>query len=339
MTIRVIYQPCSEKVARKNLQTTILNPVLLEEIGPLLDPGLLQVLHAEHPTGKVYIWGLSPSQTEKPWAAMQPGDLVLFNTQGVVTVTAQFSHRTHNRDLALRLWGYKDEAQNTTWENIYFVTHIRHIAIPFPEIQAVVKNQQRMAFFRYDAIDSQAILDQFIELTIGTNTPPVTLNEARREIDEDMETEGSASQSTRKEHRYIVDHLFGKKLTGTCCICQGEYPRKLLVAAHIKKRAACEKKEKLDIEHIAAPMCKMGCDPLFEHGYISVRDGIVVKHPSMEMTSAIEHYIDQLVDKKTPIWNGKNSKYFKWHRETHGFEPLQLSEAMLNTADSIELTT
>ncbi|MBX8574651.1 hypothetical protein [Pseudomonas cichorii] len=339
MTVSVVYQPCSEKVARKNLQTTILNPVLLEEIGPLLKPDLLKVLHAEYPAGKVYVWGLSPSQTEKSWAAMQSGDLILFNTQGMVTVTAQFSHRTHNRDLALKLWGYKDEPKNTTWENIYFVTNIRHLAIPFPEIQAVVQNQQRMAFFRYGATDSQAILDQFSELSIGTNTPPVTLSEARREIDESMETEGSASQSTRKEHRYIVDHLFGKRLTGICCICQGEYPRKLLVAAHIKKRAACEKKEKLDIEHIAAPMCKMGCDPLFEHGYISVRDGVVVKHPSLEMTSTIKHCVDQLVDKKIPIWSVKNSKYFKWHRETHGFEPLPLLEVALKAENATEFSS
>lgn len=36
MTARVIYQPCSDDVARKNLQTTILNPVLLSDIADLL---------------------------------------------------------------------------------------------------------------------------------------------------------------------------------------------------------------------------------------------------------------------------------------------------------------
>ncbi|KPA98911.1 hypothetical protein [Pseudomonas asplenii] len=337
MTLQVAYQPCSDKVARKNLQTTILNPISLDDIDPLLDPTLRTALHAEHPDGKVFIWGLSPSQTEKPWAAMQPGELVIFNTQGMVTVTAQFSHRTHNRELALKLWGYKDESQGITWENIYFVTNVRHVAIPFPDIQTLVSNQGRMSFFRYDQNDSQAILDRFSELKDGASPAPISLDEARKEIDEDMETEGRASQSTRKEHRYIVDHLFGKNATGICCICNGEYPRKLLVAAHIKKRAACNKKEKLDIENIAAPMCRLGCDPLFEYGFISVRDGFVVKHPSLELTAPMAQYVNLLVDKKVQLWSKKNSKYFKWHREVHGFEPGTLADATAGAPDSFTL--
>lgn len=40
MTARVIYQPCSDKIARKNLQTTVLNPVQFSDIQDLLDPEL-----------------------------------------------------------------------------------------------------------------------------------------------------------------------------------------------------------------------------------------------------------------------------------------------------------
>ncbi|HGN2110702.1 TPA: hypothetical protein ACKRY5_006157, partial [Pseudomonas aeruginosa] len=104
-----------------------------------------------------------------------------------------------------------------------------------------------------------------------------------------------------------------------------EYPRHLLVAAHIKRRSACSSDEKLDIENIAAPMCRLGCDPLFEHGYISVRNGEVVMHPSREMTEATASYVNSVLGKQVSVWNKKNRKYFDWHLNAHGFEPAELA--------------
>ena len=61
----------------------------------------------------------------------------------------------------------------------------------------------------------------------------------------------------------------------TCCIYNKKYPVSFLVAAHIKKRAECTLDEKKDFLNIVAPMCKMGCDELYEKGYIGVVDGSV----------------------------------------------------------------
>jgi hypothetical protein len=102
----------------------------------------------------------------------------------------------------------------------------------------------------------------------------------------------------------------------------------MLVAAHIKKRASCDRKEKLDIENIAAPMCRMGCDPLFEFGYISVKNGAVVRHPSLEAPEAISSYIDGVLGNVVPAWSQKTKKYFQWHRDTHGFEPAEALELL-----------
>lgn len=324
MTARVIYQPCSDKIARKNLQTTVLNPVQFSDIQDLLDPELRSQLSRAYPDGKLTIWGLASPKTRNAWLAMETGDTVIFNTNTVITVSACFTHRTHNRDLALKLWGLADAVTGSTWENIYFVTDVRHHAIRFKAIQTCIGSAHDRSFYRYDEAQSTAIIDHFPNLDHDFMPAEVTLEEARQEIKTQL-TDGTATRPTRLEHKYIVRHLFQNKLTSHCCICQNEYPRHLLVAAHIKKRAACSNQEKLDIENIAIAMCRLGCDPLFEHGYLSVRDGTVVKHPSREMTLATANYVETVLGKKVAGWGRKNRKYFAWHLDAHGFEPGRLA--------------
>ena len=328
MTAAVVYQPCSDPVARQNLQNTILNPIFLDDIVHLLDPALGAILRAENPSGKLHIWGLSPSNTEAAWLRMAPNDLVIFNVKGVVTVASRFTHRTRNRALALHLWGFKDVSEGITWENVYFVSDVRHVSIPYPDILLCTESQPRMSFNRFSEADSAAIIDRYQKLLYELADEPISLEEARVEISLQMETDGSATRPTRNEHRFIVKHLFKGLVTGTCCICLNDYPRNMLVAAHIKKRASCDRKEKLDIENIAAPMCRMGCDPLFEFGYISVKNGAVVRHPSLEAPAAISSYIDGVLGNVVPAWSQKTKKYFQWHRDTHGFEPAEALELL-----------
>lgn len=324
MTACLVYQPCSDNIARKNLQTTILNPVPFDEVVDLLDFDLRAQLETACPDGLLYIWGLASPKTRNVWETMQPGDSVIFNTKTVITVSARFLCRTNNRELALRLWGWADAANEITWENIYFVTDVRHHALRYEAIKSVTDIWQNQSFYRYSDTKSAAAFERYPELDHDFAVGDVSLAQAQKDI-QDQQTDGTATRPTRLEHRYIVRHLFQGKPTGHCWICHNDYPRHLLVAAHIKKRSACDIKEKLDIENIAASMCRLGCDPLFEHGYISVRNGKVVKHPSREMTSATTLYIESIVDKKVAGWGKKNRKYFDWHLEAHGFEPGELA--------------
>ncbi|UVK83785.1 hypothetical protein LOY46_03475 [Pseudomonas sichuanensis] len=326
MTAHLVYQPCSDDVAAKNLQTTILNPVSFHTIADLLEPDLRAELAMTFPDGQLFIWGLASPRTRNAWLAMEPGDTIIFNTKTVVTVSACFTHRTTNRNLALRLWGWANEATQTTWENIYFVKDVRRHAIRFKEVQTLVDSRLDRLFYRYNKAQSAAAFEYFPELNRDYAAGDVSLEEARQDIQE-QQTDGSGIRPTRLEHRYIVRHLFQEQPTGHCCICLNEYPRHLLVAAHIKKRSACNTKERLDIENIAAPMCRLGCDPLFEHGYIAVKDGKVIKHPSREMTEAIASYVETILDKPVKWWSRKNRKYFEWHLGAHGFEPGVLADA------------
>lgn len=323
---RVFYQPCSDATAQKNLQTTILNPVQLTDIKDLLEHELKNEIHREFPDGKLFIWGLASPVTKQAWEEMEKGDIVIFNTDTIITVSACFACRLNSRELALRLWGWKDKNQTETWENIYFVKDVRHHAIDFKTIQKALDYDRNRPFFRYRTDYGVQIFELYPELEREGTTGSVALSDAKKEISLQV-TEGTTSVSTRLEHKYIVHHLFQGKLVGRCCICNKDYPRHLLVAAHIKKRSACKIEDKLDIENIALPMCRLGCDPLFEYGYLSVKNGKVVKHPSKEGTAAINEYMESVVGNSVIGWSKKNKKYFAWHLETHGFDRGLLANA------------
>jgi len=93
------------------------------------------------------------------------------------------------------------------------------------------------------------------------------------ETDLDRDSKGKS----RKEQSLLRAYLLRGSNVGHCVICRHEFPFEMLVAAHLKKRSECTVVEKKDFKYVAALMCKTGCDDLYENGYISVDNGMVVK--------------------------------------------------------------
>jgi len=52
----------------------------------------------------------------------------------------------------------------------------------------------------------------------------------------------------------------------SCSLCGQLLPVELLVAAHIKPRSECSRRERLDFENIVFGVCVLGCDALYEKG-------------------------------------------------------------------------
>ena len=118
--------------------------------------------------------------------------------------------------------------------------------------------------------------------------------------------------SGRKEQRKLRElHLKNRK-TATCSICGSELPSNLLVAAHIKKRSKCSLDEKKDLANIATPMCVLGCDALFEKGYIGVNEGKVASIKPAQTNHAKSH-ISMLEGESCKDWTEENKKYYYWH--------------------------
>ena len=117
----------------------------------------------------------------------------------------------------------------------------------------------------------------------------------------------------RLEQSFLRGKLFGINKYAQCCICQEFVPIKLLVCAHIKKRSECTYEEKVDYKNIVAPMCYFGCDILYEKGYISVRDGIVVSLVRDLLLEKSEAYIENIKGNKVDKYYSDSRVYFDWH--------------------------
>jgi hypothetical protein len=90
----------------------------------------------------------------------------------------------------------------------------------------------------------------------------------------------------------------------------------MLWCSHIKKRSKCNDDEKRDY-NVVLPMCRFGCDELFEKGYIGVNDSGVIIKIKLTTNVNVNNYISSLVGKNCKGFSTKNKKYFKWHREFH----------------------
>lgn len=141
--------------------------------------------------------------------------------------------------------------------------------------------------------------------------------------------DGETVANSRKEQAFLRSYLLRGKSQGECVLCGRAFPTELLVAAHIKTRAECSREEKLDFDNIAALMCVLGCDSLFEKGFVYVLDGKVHANPRREGTPHLDKAIGQLAGRVVANWPN-SSGYYKWHAKEFGWKE-QLSYVPLST--------
>ncbi len=120
-------------------------------------------------------------------------------------------------------------------------------------------------------------------------------------------------QKARKEQGWLRDRLFAGSEIGICAICHLELPRSLLVAAHIRKRAMCTQHQKADWKNNIMPLCRLGCDDLFERGYLIVQNKTVRRGRRGPITEALEEYIGEVVGEHCTYFHSGSSQYFDWH--------------------------
>lgn len=135
--------------------------------------------------------------------------------------------------------------------------------------------------------------------------------------------EGQYFETYRKEQDAIRKKLFGNNVYSKCCICGNQYPVDLMWASHIKKRSECTDSEMGDIDNICAPMCKLGCDELFEKGYIVIKDGWVkINGNKRQGLADLSKVLIKLENKRCLVWGNYNRTYFEWHYNKHMTESI-----------------
>lgn len=121
------------------------------------------------------------------------------------------------------------------------------------------------------------------------------------------------SASGRVEQSYLRHVLFRDANEATCSLCGRRLPVSLLIAAHIKPRSECSRRERLDATNIVFGICVLGCDALYECGLIAVSDGgQICIAPTIESLT-LEKVLGRYARRKCSAWSETTAEYFGWH--------------------------
>ncbi|MEV6161513.1 hypothetical protein AB0L71_06245 [Streptomyces sp. NPDC052052] len=317
----------SEKVVNKHYEDTIASPVDIDANAHLLEPEVVERLKQLFPSGQAQMWGVVPGKKDVNVAQvkkMSPGDWVFFTGDKKLYFGGTIALMWRSSDLAEELWQTNGEGQ--TWEYMYALSGTRGFDIPVAEIRSLLgwnPNRNIMGITVLGEEESD-ILQTY--LTLDPAPAAVQRNDVQQDEEAvaayDGELERKATRAQRGEQAALKRRLL-PGLTGECALCGRELPGTFLIGAHIKKRAMCTDDEKRDLTNIAMLACTLGCDALYEHGYVTVAEGggIQVSPLAAVIPEIDTHIQERLTGRTVTWWTPQRERYYQWHR-THTFKEL-----------------
>ncbi|BCW86473.1 hypothetical protein NicSoilE8_41460 (plasmid) [Arthrobacter sp. NicSoilE8] len=131
----------------------------------------------------------------------------------------------------------------------------------------------------------------------------------------DEDTDGLAWSSIRKEQAHLRKHLLQGRPVAPCSLCGSEVPSGLLIAGHIKPRSKCSEQERRDFRAAAMLVCSLGCDVLFEWGYVVVDAGGEIAAGLPAETHSVRTAIARLIGRHCKAHNEHTARNFAAHKE------------------------
>lgn len=130
-----------------------------------------------------------------------------------------------------------------------------------------------------------------------------------------QDTDAAALTRLRAEQADLRRFLIAGRTMADCSMCGAPYPVRLLIAGHIKPRSLCTEDQRRDFRSAAMLICMMGCDPLFEWGYIRVDETGKIRTGRKPDTAAVSEAITNLVGKECLAFNSHTAPAFRDHFE------------------------
>lgn len=128
-------------------------------------------------------------------------------------------------------------------------------------------------------------------------------------------TDEIALGTIRREQGDLRRSLLNGQTVALCSICGESRPAKLLIAGHIKPRSKCTEEERRNFQSVAMLICSLGCDALFEWGYIYVDVGGKVRRGCPAETDHVRDAVDLLIGKTCRAYDEFTASNFAVHAE------------------------
>jgi hypothetical protein len=131
----------------------------------------------------------------------------------------------------------------------------------------------------------------------------------------ETEITGLVLAAVRKEQAKLRKRKFGSELEVVCELCGRVLPVRTVRAAHIRRRSHLHYPDHFNIANIMAA-CTLGCDELFEHGYIYVDAQGLIRATSRCATysAIVDFFENELSGKTCAAHRAESEQFFAYHR-------------------------
>lgn len=117
----------------------------------------------------------------------------------------------------------------------------------------------------------------------------------------------------RREQRSLRSHLLDGRDTAVCGLCGRVLPARLIVAAHIIPRAGLSEEQRKDFTSVAMLVCTLGCDQLFENGYVYVDGSGRIRAGRIAAGTDLPNAVSTLVDRRCTAHTPRTAENFAAH--------------------------
>ncbi|WP_067839576.1 hypothetical protein [Nocardia lijiangensis] len=329
--MRVALLPANPKnrPVRKRYEATIESKVRFDEHADLIPADTFGRLMEIFPDGASRMWAVTPGKRSVnigKWKKLRAGDPVTFYGNKQLYAASHIALLFQNSDLAERLWGRDEDGQ--TWEYMFALAEHRTISVPIEEVREVLGWSATASVMGItvvrglEAIDLADLINLEPSTALADDSSPAETKSRRSSAAPDGPTDGTRVANWRREHSALKRRLV-ELAADRCALCGRSLPAEFLVGAHIKKRWRCSDEERKDFDNIGMLACVLGCDSLFERGYIGVGSGgeLLISNAVTASTEVEKHVTDHLRGRTTHWWKESREPYFAWHRD-HVFQDL-----------------
>lgn len=318
---QLVLQPCADDDAVEHYVDTIQNPVPVSRIARFLPQEDLSRVTATFGEA-VAIWGVTPGKRDvnaNKWRRMVLGDIALMYRNKRFFFRGEVAYKVHSAELAKELWGEREDG--ATWEYVFFLTDLEEVDIDVRRFNSAAGYKDSNVVQGFDVLPSSksgAVLDA-LDLSNAVGAVVVSDSDADaarlklRQLGQQLDLPSASRR--RAEQSLLREIMLGSRRQAPCAICARTLPIDLLVVGHIRKRHSCDSAQKLD-EANTMPVCLLGCDKLFENGYIHVDEsGAICMATGINPMHSLRDALDTIVGKRCSAWSPVSEDYFKWHRE------------------------
>ena len=215
-----------------------------------------------------------------------------------------------------------DEVDGETWEYIYLLDDVRPLSFSYEVFNHaagyaptnIIQGFSVLSEDRSANIIAGLELFSDVQWAVAPETNLETIID--REFDAPDALDKTVTSIARAEQGYHRRRLLRERLSAECDICGKEFPADLLRAAHIKKRAQCDRRERLD-PAVVMLACNLGCDALYENGYIVVVDRIVRRSGKPAGSPDAAAHLSAIEGHSCNAWSESSAKFFGWHSDLY----------------------